>query len=141
MRKLKEALPQFPLKDNDILRQDFYEEGKKVLQDAAREFGYLAADFSTHVIHLSLAENSANLHLILETGPRYYFGEVTFVPPLTYPESFLRRYLAFRSGRPFSPQRLARTQLNFNNADRFSEVTIEADRDEARIFKCRFASA
>ena len=133
--KLKEALHQFPLKDNDILRQDFYEEGKKVLQDAARELGYLAADFSTHVIQLSLAENSANLHLILETGPRYYFGEVTFVPPLTYPESFLRRYLAFRTGRPFSPQRLARTQLNFNNADRFSEVTIEADRDEARDFQ------
>ena len=133
--KLKEALQQFPLKDNDILRQDFYEEGKKVLQDAARELGYLAADFSTHVIQLSLADNLANLHLILETGPRYYFGEVTFVPPLTYPESFLRRYLAFRSGRPFSPQRLARTQLNFNNADRFSEVTIEADRDEALDFQ------
>ena len=59
--KLKEALPQFPLKENDILRQDFYEEGKKGLQDAARELGYLAADFSTHVIQLSLAENSANL--------------------------------------------------------------------------------
>jgi translocation and assembly module TamA len=133
--KLKEALSQFPLKDNDILRQDLYEEGKKVLQDAARELGYLAADFSTHVIQLSRAENTANLHLILETGPRYYFGEITFVPPLTYPESFLRRYLAFRSGRPFSPQRLARTQLNFNNSDRFSEVSIEADREEARDFQ------
>ena len=133
--KLKEALLQFPLKENDILRQDFYEEGKKVLQDAARELGYLAADFSTHVIQLSLADNSANLHLILETGPRYYFGEVTFVPPLTYPEPFLQRYLAFRPGRPFSPQRLARTQLNFNNADRFSEVTIEAEKDEAQDFR------
>jgi len=133
--KLKEALLQFPLKENDILRQDFYEEGKKVLQDAARELGYLAADFSTQVIQLSLADNSANLHLILETGPRYYFGEVTFVPPLTYPEPFLQRYLAFRPGRPFSPQRLARTQLNFNNADRFSEVTIEAEKDEAQDFR------
>jgi translocation and assembly module TamA len=133
--KLKEALPQFPLKENDILRQDLYEEGKKGLLDAARELGYLDADFSAHVIQLSLAENSANLRLILETGPRYYFGEVTFVPPLTYPEPFLQRYLAFRPGRPFSPQRLARTQLNFNNADRFSEVTIEAEKDEAQDFR------
>ena len=117
--KLKEALSEFPLKENEILRQDFYEEGKKSLQDAARELGYLDTEFSTHAIKLSLAENSAHLDLTLETGPRYYFGEVTFTPPLTYPESFLRRYLAFRPGRPFSPQRLARTQLNFNNSDRF----------------------
>ncbi len=133
--KLKEALTQFPLKENDILRQDLYEDGKKGLLDAARELGYLDADFPTHVIQLSLAENSANLRLILETGPRYYFGEVTFVPPLTYPEPFLQRYLAIRPGRPFSPQRLARTQLNFNNADRFSEVTIEAEKDEAQDFR------
>ena len=102
--KLKEALLQFPLKENDILRQDFYEEGKKVLQDAARELGYLAADFSTHVIQLSLADNSANLHLILETGPRYYFGEVTFVPPLTYPESFLRGTWPSDPEGPFRPK-------------------------------------
>ena len=54
---------------------------------------------------------------------------------MTYPEPFLQRYLAFRPGRPFSPQRLARTQLNFNNADRFSEVTIEAEKDEAQDFR------
>jgi translocation and assembly module TamA len=133
--KLKEALPQFPLKEKDILRQDLYEEGKKGLLDAARELGYLDADFSTHVIQLTLAENSANLRLILETGPRYYFGEVSFVPPLTYPEPFLQRYLAFRPGRPFSPRRMARTQLNFNNADRFSEVSIEAEKGEAQDFQ------
>lgn len=131
-QKLNEDLSEFPLKRGDVLRQDRYEEGKKSIQDAARELGYLDADFSVHLIQLSLTEHSADIRLTLETGPRYYFGEVTFIPPLTYPETFLQRYLAFRPGRPFSPQRLARTQLNFNNADRFSEISIEADKGEAQ---------
>jgi translocation and assembly module TamA len=135
MDKLRENIPLFPLKEGDVLRQDLYEEGKNAIQDAARESGYLDADFSTHVILLSLKENSAQINLILDTGPRYYFGEVVFVPPLTFPESFLRRYLAFRPGRPYSPRSLARTQLNFNNADRFSEITIEADKEEARDYR------
>jgi translocation and assembly module TamA len=133
--KLREAQLQFPLKVGEVLRQDRYEEGKRGLQDAAWELGFLQADFIVHEIRLSLNNNTAELQLTLETGPRYYFGEVSFVPPLTYPESFLHRYLAFRTGRPFSPQRLARTQINFNNADRFSEVTIEADKQEARDFR------
>ena len=134
-QKLNEALSEFPLKQGDVLRQDLYEEGKRSLQDAARELGYLDAEFSIHLIQLSLTEHSADIRLTLETGSRYYFGEVTFIPPLTYPETFLQRYLAFRPGRPFSPQRLARTQLNFNNADRFSEISIEADKGEAQDFR------
>jgi translocation and assembly module TamA len=127
--------PLFPLKEGATLRQDLYEEGKKKLQETVREAGYLDAEYTVSVIALSVSENAARIQLTLETGARYYFGEVTFVPPLTYPESFLGRYLAFRPGRPFSPQRLARTQINFNNADRFSEVTIEALKEEARDFQ------
>lgn len=132
MDPLRKALPKFPLKEGDVLRQDTYEEGKKALQDAAREAGYLDADFSTQVIYLSLKKNTAQIDLVLDAGPRYTFGEVTFVPPLIYPEVFLRRYLAFRPGRPFSSQRLARTQINFNNADRFSDISIETNKEEAR---------
>jgi translocation and assembly module TamA len=133
--RLQEIFRSFPLKEGDVLRQDLYEEGKKNLQEAAREAGYLEADYAVSVISLSLSENAARIRLTLETGPRYYFGEVTFVPPLTYPEDFLKRYLAFRPGRPFSAQRLARTQINFNNSDRFSEMVIEAPKEEARDYR------
>ncbi|MBI5584971.1 MAG: outer membrane protein assembly factor [Deltaproteobacteria bacterium] len=133
--RLREAVHSFPLKEGAVLRQDRYEEGKKDLQEAAQEAGYLEAEYSEKVINLSLAERTASITLTLETGPRYYFGEATFVPPLTYPETFLRRYLAFRPGRPFSARRLARTQINFNNSDRFSEIAIEAPREEAQDFR------
>jgi translocation and assembly module TamA len=130
-RKFKDSLPVFPMKTGEVLRQDRYEEWKTAARDMAREFGYLDAEFSVHLLHLSLAENEGKIELALETGPRYTFGEVTFIPPLTFPEAFLRRYLAFRPGKAYSPQRLARTQLNFTNSDRFAEVSIESDKEAA----------
>jgi translocation and assembly module TamA len=133
--KFKDSLPEFPMKAGEVLRQDRYEEWKTAAQDTAREFGYLDAEFSVHLLHLSLAENSGKIVLALETGPRYTFGEVTFLPPLTFPEAFLRRYLAFRPGRAYSPQRLARTQLNFTNSDRFAEVSVEAEKEKALDYR------
>ena len=69
--------------------------------------------------------------MTLETGPRYTFGTILFVPPLSYPESFLRRYLSFQSGEAFSSQNLATSRLNFINSERFQDVLIEADQREA----------
>jgi translocation and assembly module TamA len=130
--RLQKSLPEFPLKKGDVLRQDLYEEAKKAMREKAVEAGYLEADFSVHTIRLSLAQKSAEIELVLLTGPRYYFGEITFAPPLTYPESFLRRYLAIKTGRPFSARRLAETRLNLINSERFSEVAIEAPQEEAK---------
>jgi translocation and assembly module TamA len=130
--KLRKGLPEFPLKKGDILRQDRYDEVKNTFREKALEAGYIEADFSVHLIRLSLKENTAQIELILSTGPRFYFGEITFVPPLTYPETFLRRYLAFRTGRVFSAKKLAETQLNFINSDRFRAVSVEAHPEEAR---------
>lgn len=101
-RILKEAAESFPLKVGDILRQDLYEKGKADIKAKALEAGFLEADFSIHTIRLSLAENTAEVVLILASGPRFYFGETFFDEGSGYPESFLRRYLAFQPGEVYS---------------------------------------
>ena len=105
---------------------------RMAIKEKALEAGYLEADFSVHLIRISLAENKAAIELTLETGPRFFFGEILFVPPLTYPETFLKRYLDFQPGEVFSSQKLVTTRLNFINSDQFQEVVIEADQEEAR---------
>lgn len=132
--KLRRGLPEFPLKEGDILRQDRYEEAKKALRDNALEGGYLQADYTVHLIRLSLKEHAAHIELVLETGPRFYFGDILFAPPLSYPESFLRRYLTFKTGRGFSARRLDETRLNFTHSDRFREAIVEANPEEARDY-------
>jgi len=59
--KLRENLSAFLLWVGDILRQDRYEETKKILREKVQGAGYLDADFSVHLIRLSLAEKTAHI--------------------------------------------------------------------------------
>jgi translocation and assembly module TamA len=131
-QKLKGLVEAFSLKEGDILRQDKYEDAKGALKARALELGYLDADFSVHEIRVSQGEGKASIELVLETGSQYYFGEVTFAGASNYPEPFLRRYLAFRAGEVFSYSKIAQTQLNLINSDRFKEASIEAIKEESQ---------
>jgi translocation and assembly module TamA len=133
--RLLNSLPPCPLKERELLRQDLYEEFKTALKDKASESGYLDAGFPVHLIRLSLEKNTAQVELVLDTGQQYYFGEITFDAPADYPESFLKRYLTFQTGRVFNPQNLARSQMNLINSDRFREVSVETDKDGAKDYQ------
>jgi translocation and assembly module TamA len=67
----------------------------------------------------------------MKTGERYYFGAVTFSGASRYPDTFFRRYLAFREGDVFSSAKLTRTRSNLYGADRFKEVFVQADKVKA----------
>lgn len=78
--------------------------------------GYLDADFPVHKILVSQKKLSASIELVLETGPRYYFGEIQFEGTGPYPLNFLERYLSFNTGDTFSSSELGETQLNLLNS-------------------------
>ncbi len=129
---LRRLVGDFPLKKGDALRQDVYERTKGALQARAQDLGYLDADFAVHAIRVNRAARSAGIDLELATGPRYYFDGVTLEGASEYPDRFLRRYLAFRPGEPFSYAKLGETQLNFGNSDRFKEVIVTPRKEAAR---------
>lgn len=126
--KLMALLTEFPLQQGDVLHQGIYEEGKAALKRRAQDLGYLDADYRLHEIRIDVGQAKADIELLLETGPRYRFGAVAFSGADQYPESFLRRYLAFDSGDIFSYARLGETQLNLLDADRFEEIRMLPDR-------------
>ena len=121
----------FPLRTGDILRQDIYEQAKEALLQKAVALGYGAAMFSTHEIRIAQVKKTAEIDLILATGTRYRFGAVSFTGKPVYPDAFLRRYLEFKPGDIFSPDKMALTQANFANADRFREINVHAGLDKA----------
>lgn len=129
---LKELLRAFPLKEGNILLHQKYEEAKGNLKTETLNLGYLDTDYSVHVIKVSRNEYSAEIELTLETGFRYYFGEIRIVGAPEYPEHFLRRYVVFRRGEAFSYPKIFQTQLNFNNSDRFQEVMISPEKESAK---------
>lgn len=129
--ELKGLAASFPLRQGDILRHYIYEEAKGALKARAAGLGYLDADYRVHQVLVSKEKFSASIILELETGPRYFFGEVSFEDGKIYPERFLRRYVAFKPGEVFSPLKLSVTQLNLVNSDRFKDIVISPEEERA----------
>lgn len=122
----------FPLREGAILRHRLYEAAKDDIRKKALELGYLDAEFTTHEIRVDPGERTATIELVLQTGELYYFGETEFSGAPEYPRSFFGRYLEFKPGEVFSHQKIALTQRNLINADRFRTVIIDADKENAR---------
>jgi translocation and assembly module TamA len=121
---LRSLAEKFPLARGDVLRQDLYTEAKGALEARAVDLGYLDAGFTTHVIRVNREMKAAEIDLVLDTGPRYTFGELDLEGAPEYPDRFLRRYQAFRPGDVFTYGRLGETQFNFLSSDRFKEVIV-----------------
>jgi translocation and assembly module TamA len=115
---------QFPLAPGSILRHIPYEKAKAALQSLAVDLGYIDASYTRHLIRIDKERLSADVELVLETGPRYRFGTIRFIGGDDYPERFLRRYLAARRGEYFSWIDLGKTQQQLLDSDRFSNVFI-----------------
>jgi translocation and assembly module TamA len=128
---LIELMAKFPLRKGDVLRQDIYERAKDELQNRMVDLGYLDAAFSVHKINVSLNSLEAQIEIVLQTGAQYRFGDVTFSGTISYPESFLKRHLQFKYDEVFSYDKLAGTQANLTNSDRFREVFINARKEKA----------
>ena len=128
LRRLQRA---FPLERGDVLLQPLYEQAKGELKSHATELGYLDADFPRREIRIAPGAATARILLTFDTGPRYYFNGVTIEGADEYPDDFLKRYLAFRQGDVFSFAKLAETQMNLTNSERFKEVVVTPEQEKA----------
>jgi len=68
----------WPLTPGAILDQSSWQREKQRGLELAAEFGYLDAAYNVHEIAIDLEANMASLRLVMESGPRATFGEVTF---------------------------------------------------------------
>jgi len=125
----------FPLHKGDVLLHPSYEQARRALQGRAHELGYLDAEYTFHEIRVDEAAKSARITLVLQTGERYFFSDVTMEGASDYPDAFLRRYLTFAPGDVFSYAKLAESQIQLNNSERFREVMVLAEKQQAREFK------
>lgn len=130
-RRLLRLAERFPLHQGDILLHQSYEDAKGALVSQARELGYLDADYTRHEIRVAPEGTSATIGLTLDTGPRYYFGATRILGAPDYPEPFLRRHLTYEAGEVFSYPGLGETQRNFANSERFKEVIISPEKQDA----------
>lgn len=127
---LDQILEQFPLQPGDILNQDTYEKGKQAITLAAMRRGFMKANFAVRELRIDRGEKTAEIHLTLDTGPQFVFGETTFEDDALTPE-LLNRYLPYQQGDPYRPGKLLELQKILYRTEYFSKVVAEGRVDEA----------
>jgi translocation and assembly module TamA len=113
----------FPMKPGDLLLHANYEKARDEIRSIASKQGYLDADLAVHQVLVDVETDKAEVEIHLDTGPRYYLGEVSFSQDLL-DESLLRKYVRFKPGAPYDPERLLRLQARLLGTEYYSKVEI-----------------
>jgi translocation and assembly module TamA len=121
--QIEKLIANFPIRTGDIFCSEPYEQAKQKLLAMAVAEGYLSAYFSKHIILINRQAYTANIVLTLNTGPRYYFGPVTFQQSILK-NSLLKRYIPFKQGDPYSSTKLLKLQENLNKSGYFKNVSF-----------------
>ncbi|MES2219038.1 MAG: BamA/TamA family outer membrane protein [Pseudomonadota bacterium] len=123
---LHNALINFPIKAGQVFEAAKYDQAKEALFQTANEQGYLKASFETKTVKINMENYNAVVIVHLDTGPRFYFGRITFQQN-TFSEAFLQRFLSFKSGEPFSSPKLIKFQQNLSNSNYFQEINVNPE--------------
>lgn len=130
---LADLFEKFPLQVGDILDQRKYEEGKKRITLIAMRQGYMKASFTRRELRIHQGENRAEIHLSLNTGPRFVFGDTTFQDD-TVRDELLERYLPYEPGDPYRPGKLIELQKLLYGTEFFGRVAVDGHPEQVEEF-------
>lgn len=120
---------EFPMDVGDVLLHSEYEKAKSDLRYMATSEGYLDYRATRHRVLVDPVAYDAVIDMEIETGPRYYLGEVQFKQDLLE-EDLLRRYVKFDPGAVYDPDLLLDLQARLLGTQYFKSVEIVPLRDQ-----------
>jgi translocation and assembly module TamA len=113
-----------PLRTGTQLLHQDYEDLKSTLSAVAVENGYFAARFTRSELAIDLSRKRADISIDFDPGVRYHFGDINIRPLDELSEQFIRRFLPFESGSPYSTEALIALRQGLNDSQYFSEVAV-----------------
>lgn len=122
--KLKPLLKAPKLKRGTVIIHENYEDTKDDLLAELNALGYLQAQFTEHALQVDRGNYTANVKLIIDTGPQYVFGKISFSES-TYSDEFLNKFATFNPGDPYELEDLIQFQTNLESADIFSKIRFD----------------
>lgn len=131
LKEFRRAIADFPLKDGSTLDQPQYEQARDQLLATALSLGYANASMVRKQILVDPENNSAEIHLHLDTGDRYRIGAIRFHQDAITPE-LLRLYTKnVGSGDVYTRKQLSVLQRDLISSGYFSDVEIDSKLAEA----------
>ncbi len=117
-------LKKSPYKIEDVLNHQNYSEFKTKLSEASQTFGYFDAEFEKHTIRIDPASYQARVALVLNTGPRYRYGDVA-IEQTTLSNKAVNKYIIIKTGKPFKSEDLIRQQQILQRSGYYKTIKIE----------------
>ncbi|HET6656100.1 MAG TPA: autotransporter assembly complex family protein [Gammaproteobacteria bacterium] len=130
LKNIQDALAGSKLAVGQRLIQPDYDNLKNALLNAAQSAGYLDAHYVEHKIAVRPEQSAATIHLVLATGPRYYFGPITVEQDILAP-TFVQKFNPIETGDVFSTNRLLELELALRDSEYFSRVTADVRKEAA----------
>jgi translocation and assembly module TamA len=130
---LREVIDSTKLATGERLQHAYYEATKSAVMKAALAAGYLDARFDRSEIRVAPRLRRADIVLILDTGSRYYFGDINIDQHILDP-SFIDVLVKIERGMPFDTEKLLELQLALSDTGMFSRVEVDVQRKAAKNF-------
>lgn len=119
----QQSIHEYMAADEDRLVHARYETAKSKFLDLALSEGYPRAKIIKSEILVDIDNNSAEVTLLMDTGPLYYFGDVFFKQNFLPPD-LLQKFITLKKGEPYSHNSLIEFQQNLIGLNYAREVTL-----------------
>ncbi len=127
-----------PYSKGEVLNHQHYTDFKTKLSEAAQTLGYNDAEFEQHSIKVDPTTYSASIVLILNTGKRYQYGEIT-VDQKLLSDSAMTKYILLKTGNPFNAEDLINQQQLLQRSGYFNLIKVEVLNDQAKNYQLPIA--
>lgn len=107
-----------------------YQLAKHKLSELAAQQGYLSAIIRQSQVRIDLEREQVKIIIHMDTGSRFYFGEVNF-SKTTFSDEFLQRFLSFNRGDTYSLLKLRELQQTLSSSNFFDHIEIVPEVEKA----------
>jgi translocation and assembly module TamA len=128
-RRRQELREAWALKEGMPFRSSDWEEAKRGLREKLVEVDYASGDLVESEAQVDADTATAQLHVKVDSGPRFTLGDPVFSGLNRYPEAILTRAYNIESGERYRQDRLIELQRALQAGPWFSSVVVDIDRD------------
>lgn len=127
----RKAMQAPPYKQGDALNHQLYDDFKTQLTETAETLGYLDAVYEQKAVTVDPLSYQARVNLVLNTGARYTFGDIT-VEQDVLSDDLITRFIKIKPGTPFSTEGVIQQQQAFQRSGYYSLVNVDVDIKNAK---------
>ena len=125
--RMKQLRADWSLRPGMPFRASDWDEAKAGLLAQVASRDYAAARLVESSARVDPAKANAKLHVVVDSGPRFLFGELQVSGLQRYKPSLINRYASFRPGQPYDRKLLLAFQNQLQSMPQFSSVLVNYD--------------